>query len=120
MDYKNQYGKGGRQNTWSFSTSGWLGNWIQLGLTRSTPRAQVKVYLNGDLLEPFSVAPRVQNVSHNGWWIGADQKPLGGSWDASYFYDSSIDDISIIYRAFSAEEVKALYNFGQWSLNWAY
>ena len=113
MVTKNKHGNGGTKYTSSFSTSGWFGNWIHLGFTRLTSSSQVKVYLNGNLLELFSVANGVLNVSQNGLWIGADQDSVGGGWQADNYYHGSIDDVRIYDRALSAEEVQALYNLGQ-------
>ncbi len=83
-----------------------LNEWINVSITRDFSAKTVNYYLNGNLISSSQLAK--YPISSSGGPLNFGSW-LGESGHCLYFFDGSLDDISIYNHALSSEEVQQLY-----------
>ena len=80
------------------------GNWHHVAVVRSG--SEVSVYVDGTFEGNWTDAPTgALTIDPNGLWLGGDQDCVGGCWEEIQQLDGLLDEVRILNRALSAEEI---------------
>jgi len=100
------FGPGGNVNDAVSNQNLTLNNWHLATVTYSFAKQQIKMYINGALVNTIENIPSPNGLINSSLFIGSDNLDENPT---TYFYKGAYDDIRIYGRALSAKEVDKLF-----------
>lgn len=100
------FGPGGNVNDAVSNQTITLNNWYLATVTYSLANQQMKMYINGVLVNTINNIPSPNGLISSSLYIGSDNLIENPT---TYFYKGAYDDIRIYGRAMSAEEIYKLF-----------